>query len=428
MPQVIYIPRTSEPLRDALAGMIDGIRARQERELQNRRMALAQDAEARRAAAEKQAFEEARRRLDQERVDRQRGAEAEIARLAPQVSMFEPAAPTPMMEPAQPELGVPERPAGAVPLGGERLTSPLLTELTLPTGEKVPLTIQPSLEASQAETQAETRRKALAGAIVFPKDAAVPEDFRGRVFLPGLPGYDQARQVSDKFAAALFRESKAPTTRNIGGRELGWNPATQRFDVDFGPSGTPKPAAGGAGDARLDRSFQYNNTQLERLSKPYTDQAARMTRLVATVDQRTPQADALVAPELLTVMAGGQGSGLRMNEAEIKRIVGGRSNYEGLKAALNRWSLDPSEALSITDPQRAQIKALILEVAKRNGQAQELLDAASQGLIDAADVKEHRKILAKLRRDLRLLGGDEGAAGTGGPGAGNPSSDPLGIR
>jgi hypothetical protein len=61
----------------------------------------------------------------------------------------------------------------------------------------------------------------------------------------------------------------------------------------------------------------------------------RFGRLRDTLNQKSPQADALVAPELLTVIAGGQGSGLRMNEAEIARSVGGRSHLEDLKAALN---------------------------------------------------------------------------------------------
>ena len=36
-------------------------------------------------------------------------------------------------------------------------------------------------------------------------------------------------------------------------------------------------------------------------------------------------------------MAGGQGNGLRMNEAEISRIVGGRTNWESFKAKLGAW-------------------------------------------------------------------------------------------
>jgi len=161
--------------------------------------------------------------------------------------------------------------------------------------------------------------------------------------------------------------------------------------------------------SRLDRSYQYNSTQLQQIAKPIIDQAERFDRLKTTVDQRTPQADALIAPELLTVMAGGQGSGLRMNEAEISRIIGGRSNYEGLKAKLNKWSLDPTQALQITDAQREQIKSLIEEMGRRIERKKNLIVDAQQNLVDAADVTDHRRVLSGLRN--ALIGGESKGEG-----------------
>src|ERR1051326_230465 len=108
------------------------------------------------------------------------------------------------------------------------------------------------------------------------------------------------------------------------------------------------------GDARTDKSYQFSVGELDKVGKPITDAVARFGRLQDTIPKKPPQADALVAPELLTVMAGGAGSGLRMNEAEISRVVGGRSNLESLKAALNKWSLNPSQALSNTAAQRSE--------------------------------------------------------------------------
>ena len=102
------------------------------------------------------------------------------------------------------------------------------------------------------------------------------------------------------------------------------------------------------GDARLDRSYNKEVSRIDSVAKPVLDRADRLQRLKLSLDAQSPQADALIAPELLTAMAGGQGSGLRMNEAEISRIVGGRSKWESLKASMNQWSLDPSKALSIT--------------------------------------------------------------------------------
>lgn len=153
-------------------------------------------------------------------------------------------------------------------------------------------------------------------------------------------------------------------------------------------------------NTRSDRSYALNIAQLDKLSSPLEQQNERMSRLIAAVDARTPQADSLIAPELLTVMAGGQGSGLRMNEAEISRIIGGRSKWETLKAKVQTWSADPRKALSLTDDQRNQVKELIAEVQKRSGDRLDELLQARFALGDATDPQVHRKIMADLHEKL----------------------------
>jgi hypothetical protein len=157
-------------------------------------------------------------------------------------------------------------------------------------------------------------------------------------------------------------------------------------------------------DARLDRSYSEASKEIENLRKPVMDRAERLARLEDSLNANSPQADALLAPELLSVMAGGQGSGLRMNEAEISRIVGGRSNWESLKAALNKWQLDPSKALSVTPAQRQQMRDVVRTVMQRNTQQLSAFRDASHQLIDAPDVKTHRQVVADLQDQLiRIL-------------------------
>lgn len=155
--------------------------------------------------------------------------------------------------------------------------------------------------------------------------------------------------------------------------------------------------------ARSDKSFQYNNTALDKVSTPIDQLNQRMGRLQDSLNQNTPQADALIAPELLSVMSGGQGSGLRMNEAEISRIVGGRSKWESLKAAINQWSLDPKAALSITPEQRQEIRALAKTVQDKLIAKEKLIDDARNALIDSDDPKEHRKIVSDTKRKLDAI-------------------------
>ncbi len=178
--------------------------------------------------------------------------------------------------------------------------------------------------------------------------------------------------------------------------------------------------------ARMDRSYQYSRSSLDSIAKPMEESAARMGRLIATVNETTPQADALVAPELLTVMAGGMGSGLRMNEAEIARIVGGRSNVESLKAALNKWQLDPSKALSITPVQRAQVRSLIQIVHDKVMRKMEVLNRAGDALVDAPDPNTHRRIVAQARQALQQMDiGEDVPARTSGGGATILSITPI---
>jgi hypothetical protein len=126
---------------------------------------------------------------------------------------------------------------------------------------------------------------------------------------------------------------------------------------------------------------------------------------VETINQNSPQADALIAPELLTVMAGGQGSGMRMNEAEIARIIGGRSKWESLKSSINQWSADPTKANSILPEQRNQIRSLIDAVNKKYQDRLDVVGDARYKLINATDPEEHKKIYGDLKKKLSSVGG-----------------------
>lgn len=186
----------------------------------------------------------------------------------------------------------------------------------------------------------------------------------------------------------------------------------------------------GKEDQRRTQSYDASVKELDALHKPIADRADRLSRLQDSLNQRTPQADALLAPELLTAMAGGQGSGVRMSEAEMARIVGGRSNWETLKATLNKWSLDPSKALSVTDAQRDQMRALVKALGERTQQQLTYLNEARRSLVDAPDANAHRKIMADTQQRLDSLLNPTGApAGTTQtPVFNGPPNDPGNVR
>ena len=226
------------------------------------------------------------------------------------------------------------------------------------------------------------------------------------------------------------KPDKNTTYQDVGttpaGQTVSYNPTDGRRYVEgkdgkLAPySGKVEPKApaikintGGKSDQpRIDKSYQYNNSELNKIAKPIEDASTRLGRLQQTLAEGSPQADALVAPELLTVMAGGAGSGLRMNEAEIARIVGGRSKWESLKADINKWSLDPKKANSITPEQRSQIRSLVDAVGKKLEKKRAFIEDAQQNLSGSEDVMAHRKIVAETRK--KILDVDTGGGGSSG--------------
>jgi hypothetical protein len=169
------------------------------------------------------------------------------------------------------------------------------------------------------------------------------------------------------------------------------------------------PSTAMAGTNRSDKSYQYSNGELDKLEAPIASAVQRLGRLQDTLDQKSPQADALIAPELLTVMAGGQGSGLRMNEAEIYRIVGGRSKWQSLQASINQWATDPKAARSITAEQDTQIRSLVSAVNDKLIAKSKALQDARDALLNSDDPQVHRRAVNDARQ--RLLGIDSGASG-----------------
>jgi hypothetical protein len=102
-----------------------------------------------------------------------------------------------------------------------------------------------------------------------------------------------------------------------------------------------------------------------------------------------------------------------MNEAEIARIVGGRSKWETLKASVNKWSLDPSKANSITPEQRQEVKALAATVTERTQELIGILTNARSALAGAGSPDEHRRILSDVINRVTAAAGAQSRQAVG---------------
>lgn len=153
-------------------------------------------------------------------------------------------------------------------------------------------------------------------------------------------------------------------------------------------------------DHRNDQNWQFNTQRLDRERKPLDDYAARFSRLRDALNSHLPPADSLIPAELLTVMAGGQGSGLRVNEAEILRALHGQSNWQTIKAALQKWNVDPSKALSITEEQRGYLNDLLNIVGAKIHQKQDIFYRTENNLVGAQNNFTRDRAMAKMHGDL----------------------------
>jgi hypothetical protein len=286
--------------------------------------------------------------------------------------------------------------------------------MTYVQGARAPLDLQ-ELQARINETQAmaaERLAKAKAEANPAPKYAHVVVDDPARPGTPKAALFDERTgayvdpDTQKAIPGAKPFEKPAPPGNDFEQYYKQWmtdkkQPDTAANRLAAHKEWEIKPEQPGANDTRLDRSYQYNNNIVEKQRAPIDQRLERLDRVEQAVSQRSAQADALIAPELLSVMVGGQGSGLRMNEAEIGRIVGGRSKWADLQAVLQKWT--PGSGLSVTPDQRQQISKLLKVVREKTEAKQRAYDDAQEALIHASSVEDHRKITAELKKKLSAI-------------------------
>lgn len=246
----------------------------------------------------------------------------------------------------------------------------------------------------------EWQEKNRAKLVPVPEGGSLANDQTGEVVVKGAPKRE-TRSVDEQIAAATLAGDDATVQKLLASKrasaEAGRDPNVAAARAD---AARARDAA--RFDAQTNHSYEYNDKKLEARAKPLTDQAARYDRLVTTVNEKTAQADALVAPELLTVMAGGSGSGLRMTKAELEAVVGGRDKLAGIEVALKQWV--PGQALKFSDEQRAEIQKLLATMGERIEAKANAIEDARGALIDAKDVTAHRRILADLDKKLGDVG------------------------
>lgn len=197
-----------------------------------------------------------------------------------------------------------------------------------------------------------------------------------------------------------------------------WQPVTGNVPKGTHFMTTPDPSAHDAANSARDaealrKAYDGAVTEFNTRAKPVEGHVAAVNDLGMALNERSPQADALIAPLVLKATVSGTGTGFRMTQSEINQVIGARSKWESLSAALNKWSTDPSQALSITDEQRTELRQLAKAIrAKAQGQMT-TISTLRHELDDATDPVAIKKLRTRLQDALAK--GDEETTTVAGP-------------
>lgn len=166
-------------------------------------------------------------------------------------------------------------------------------------------------------------------------------------------------------------------------------------------------------DNQDNKSYTYHNNLLEKQSAPIDTSMKEIASLQRDLlGMGTLQADKLVAPQLLKILVGGTGSGVRITQGEIAQVAGGQTGVDSIKALLNKFvSSDQSKAIQILPEQRKAINAIVDSLVKRTRAKQLEISKAgdvirSEGITD----QERKDALNSLEKNLRAI--DEGDIST----------------
>lgn len=314
-------------------------------------------------------------------------------------------------------------------------------------GARVPTLNTGSAEQRQAKTQREALQhitqnsdkmsekelfSALIGAGYDPdKASATVENLRGKTTAGRQPTFE-ANLTNPKTGNTVVYITDGPQGPGLYDtvtHEVVPNPKHYQAPQDPGIQALRTAQTDNANAKRLDDSYNRTTAILEKIATPLEASEQRLGRLSDTLAQNTPQSDALVAPELMVVMAGGQGSGVRINKAEIERVVGGRTAYTALQTALNKFRLDPNHA-QIPQVQRDQIASLIKVVQDKITAKQDALLKMRMIMADpTSTVEEHRKALADLHDTLTRIDTTPAPGGQGTlPTSAAPTEVPTNVK
>lgn len=211
------------------------------------------------------------------------------------------------------------------------------------------------------------------------------------------------------------KEASAPKTiqLQVGGRphQMGFNAQTGKYDVDMGESGEkPTQVNVNAGTAALDRETKQFGAAHQKGVDTATAQLEKIEDARNMINGNA-EAQGLGIPKVLTALVGGQGTGVRITQAELTSIAHARGIQGDFEGTLSKW--EGKGALSRA--QQQQLTQIMDDVRQRIVQKQ----AIHAGALDAINGASTREQIIAADKDARDKitqlenGGPQQQGGTG---------------
>ncbi len=209
------------------------------------------------------------------------------------------------------------------------------------------------------------------------------------------------------------KESTATEAHNTITTDQGimqFNPKTGKYDIKAGNAPPKAEKDNSLAEANaLERSYNARDAELNKLKDKVDTGLTGIGQAKDLLAQNNPGANSLAAPAIIKAVVGGMGSGIRITQAELNTINGGRGKIDNFKSWLTSWSSDEKAYQALLPDQKIWLNGVLDKMAEKFAAKQLLISGASQALIDAKDATTHKQVIKDLNDHLEAI--DLGKAG-----------------
>ena len=149
----------------------------------------------------------------------------------------------------------------------------------------------------------------------------------------------------------------------------------------------------------LKNSFR---TELEREDAALAKDIERVDRAVFLLKNKSFAADAVAAPEFLQIVAGGMGSGLRMTDAELRRVNEAQNKFDQWRGQVAKWNpvnWGTPEGVTIQDDMRKTMAGVMKDVEAARRRHDDLKNETLHRIGESKSEEEADSYQSKYWRD-----------------------------